>query len=902
MKAKAYTNQWIEGTYEGLAPVYSGLNDERFKFNDIKLFASMYYNEAANFKDHRTVFDRNELTYLCVAVQFKNKWSRNNSMRPINWKAPIILRCLKRTATGWDSVCSFDMSREIRLDEDIVELGNSWGMAQPGGFWQQGEYCWETWIDNKLLVLQYFYINDIGAANQLEHPYFTETRIQFFKETDNGNYYTILKQADADNVKCKMVFYLRQHKAYFSEFFIDILKDGQPWDSFRTEAEYITELSTSDDHYLFKTFPVNPPGITGLSIGQYDIRIHFLGMLLCSARMEITEGKTETGEFSSISGKIIFQPATNNAAVAAPEVAEAKEPQHSLDYYLQQVDELIGMDQVKKKIKDHIKYVQFIQLRRQKGFEENTPILLHSVFTGNPGTGKTTVIRLLGNVYKAMGLLSKGHVVEADRALLVGEFIGQTAPKTKAAIETARGGILFIDEAYSLARKGISANDFGLEAIEILLKEMTTPNANLVVMCAGYPKEMAEFLDSNPGLKSRFLHYYEFADYTPAELLLIADYTAGKMDIVLPEATRTILLQVFTNAYRSRDKSFGNARFVNNLLTEAKMNLAKRLMNLPSLDQLTDAALSTIEPEDVQAALPYHQQQHYQLSIDEDALQQNLQQLNGMIGLQNIKDEINDLVKLIRYYQETGQDFLGKFSLHAVFSGNPGTGKTTVARIIAGIYKALGLLERGHLVEVDREALVAGYIGQTATKTADKINEALGGILFIDEAYSLATPYSNDFGPEAIQTLLKRMEDLRGQFAVIVAGYEQNMQQFISTNPGLQSRFDKQYNFNDYNAAELYQIALNLFAKDQLTPDEEAAGILQQHFENIYRQRDQHFGNARLVRQLTQEVIRKQNLRMASTPAQQRNSENIKTIIAADLTKLIDPQGPPLPFASFSSN
>jgi SpoVK/Ycf46/Vps4 family AAA+-type ATPase len=557
----------------------------------------------------------------------------------------------------------------------------------------------------------------------------------------------------------------------------------------------------------------------------------------------------------------------------------------TVDVIMKELQGLIGLSDIKNKINEYSNYLSFISLRKDRGLKEKEKISLHAIFRGNPGTGKTTVARKLGKIYHSLGLLSKGHVYEVDRGDLVAEFIGQTAPKTKAAIKKAKGGILFIDEAYSLARKDDDAKDFGKEAIEILLKELSD-NEDIAVICAGYPAEMDVFLESNPGLKSRFNMFYDFPDYLPQELLQIAHYACERRGIRLSEKASELLYKKLVESYRERDKFFGNARLVNSIIDECKLNLGLRVMNTQFPEKLTPDELSLIMPEDIEKLSLKKKHTMADIPIDEDLLKESVSKIKRMIGLETVKEDIDDLVKLVRFYNETGKDVRQSFSLHTVFTGNPGTGKTTVARILAQIYKALGILERGHLIECDRQSLVGGYVGQTAIKTAEIIDRAMGGVLFIDEAYSLTEGGQSDFGKEAIEILLKRMEDRRGEFIVIAAGYTDNMKRFIESNPGLKSRFDRTFHFDDFKIPELFEIAKNQIGESNLKPDEPAEAELHRILELMYNSRDKYFGNGRAIRKLVEEIVRQQHLRMSEIPADKRTMEMISSLKIEDLKEI----------------
>lgn len=848
-----------------------GAENKNFKFKELRVYSSTEWL-ADNKKKYRQVFDRYETSYIYAELSFYNKLFDTDI-----WEVDIELKCFE-IKNSKKQLCSLTFKKQVSKFDNVVYVREGWGNKKEGSFWKKGTYYWEAWIDGEKVTTKYFYVEDVGDFSLLDdsNPYVSLHSLKLYE----GQYDDVLEED-----RTYMVAFSSEESRYiYTEIKLDnkILEDNWHCELFVKFYNESRELKgqvvrlhnvRKEDKIIKVTagWGANTKG--SWKQGQYSIEVVFMDKLLAVVYFEVGDEFLEGTSIVTLPNKTVPFTTTDT-------------DEESFEDVFDRLNALVGLSDIKQKVKEHAQYIEFLKLRKIKGFKESEQINIHSVFTGNPGTGKTTVAKMMGLLYKKIGLLSKGHVIEVDRVDLVGEYIGQTAPKVKEVIEKARGGVLFIDEAYALARSNDDSKDFGREVIEILVKEMSNGKGDLAVIVAGYPKEMNHFIQSNPGLKSRFKHFFEFTDYLPQELIEIARLLSQSKEINFTTESFDLLKEIITSAYRERDRAFGNARYVQDLMDKAKMNMALRIMARKNPSKVSKQDLAEIQMVDVISLRPKTLKRLPEIPVDHALLNETLKELNQLVGIDNIKTQINEMVNVVRYYRETGKNVLANFSLHTVFVGNPGTGKTTVARILAKIYKALGILERGHIVETDRQGLVAGFVGQTAIKTSEKIDEALGGVLFIDEAYALSNfnGMQGDFGNEAIQTILKRMEDLRGQFFVFVAGYPDNMETFLKANPGLNSRFDKTLKFEDYTPQQLEDIAIKMFDDEGYKISGKPLAALQTHMLAIFQKRDKFFGNARTVRKLVMDIIKNQNLRIADTPLSERKKNMINAISVEDVS------------------
>ncbi len=561
-------------------------------------------------------------------------------------------------------------------------------------------------------------------------------------------------------------------------------------------------------------------------------------------------------------------------------------PQISVEDAMAELDAMIGMTHVKEQVRSIAASIEAARRRAVAGVTTEKP-MRHFVFLGPPGTGKTTVARVLAKIFYAFGLLEMPDVIEAHRADLVGEYLGATAIKTNELVDSALGGVLFIDEAYSLVNEGDGQSDrFGVEAVQTLLKRAEDNREDLIIILAGYEKQMEGFLSSNPGLASRFATRLKFPSYSPAEMLSLAESALDRRGEMLDADARPVLYRTLEEVGRRRiADELGNGRFIRSLLEKAGQARDVRVMTASADPAPRD--LVTIRAHDLEQA---YSELTSRLRGYEDTptVEGAIAELDELVGLEPVKQQVRAIAAQLRVAKMRDTHGLASQppTRHFVFTGPPGTGKTTVARILGRIFAALGLLVRPEVIEGHRGDLVGEHLGSTAIKTNKLVDSAMGGVLFIDEAYSLHNDgYSGGdaFGSEAVQTLLKRAEDDRDRLVIVLAGYPDDMDRFLRSNPGLASRFSTRVTFPSYQPDDLVRIAVLLAEQAGDMFDPEAVGVLATIFRHACDSgRIDELGNGRFARSLFERACACRDVRVVGLD-QQATAADLTTLTAADV-------------------
>lgn len=528
----------------------------------------------------------------------------------------------------------------------------------------------------------------------------------------------------------------------------------------------------------------------------------------------------------------------------------------------EKLEKLVGLDIVKKQINNILTNHLVEKERKNRNGKDYQASTMHMIFSGNPGTAKTTVAKLFARIAKEKGLLKSGAFVECGGMDL--SFVCTI----RDAFTAAKGGVLFIDEAYELKFPSL---------VTTLIQEMENHRDEVIVVLAGYEESMRVFMERNEGLKSRIPYWVDFPDYSESELIEIFQLMIKERGFRATNEAMNEARDIFEKI--KYVDNFGNGRYVRNLVEHAIQNQSVRLhVKAEDITTIAEEELFLLTKEDV--------------TILEDGLKAQrpkgtaLGELEDMIGLSSVKAVIKKAIasyKLKKFCIDQGirKD---RPSMHMVFKGNPGTAKTTVARLFAEIMNDERILPTGKFVEAGRADLVGPFSGSTAILVKQKFREAKGGVLFIDEAYALCDSHEGGFGDEAINTIVQEMENRREDTIVIFAGYPAEMQKFLDRNPGLSSRIAFHVDFEDYTTEELCDITRLMLTKKKMTITDAAMEKLRIGYETASKSSD--YGNGRFVRKMLEEAEMNLAQRVFAQKDTEITTELISVIEECDIPEI----------------
>jgi len=574
----------------------------------------------------------------------------------------------------------------------------------------------------------------------------------------------------------------------------------------------------------------------------------------------------------------------------AKDIAQNTDEEASIDDILRDLDNMVGMSEVKKKIRSIAHKISIQKEREEKASaeaiekgetweqKENQKQGNHMVITGNPGTGKNTIIRMLPKLFKAIRALPTNKFIELNGNDLSAGYVGQTKDNVNDYYRRALGGVLFIDEAYVLANEHGPVDDYAKQAAETLMTHLENNRDKFICIIAGYKDKIDLFLDKiNPGMRSRFNHFLNIDDYNAVELYEIFEKEfVKKGGLILSNEAKEAARKAIETMWRKKPPDFANARAVRQLYDDIISRQSERISALPK-EERTFGVLNTIEAADIGEAVK-------PVSVNDV-----LADLDAMVGMIEVKKIVRSIANKLIYYkkiiEQTGKAPDGEGN-NICITGNPGTGKNTIARILAKLFKAIGLLTDDEPLEILGADLKAPYLGQTKDKVNGYCRQAIGRVLFIDEAYSLVDERGpvDDYANEAITVLLAHLENDRDKFVCVVAGYPKEMDLFIEkSNRGMKRRFKHYIHLPDYSAEELIEIFERFNVKKAgFTLTDAARDKAREAIHRMVANKESNFGNAGDIRTFFENITTNTANRVSRLPDDQQ-SKVLQVIEAEDI-------------------